>query len=71
MSEKELEKLLEGYVDSLPDGQKEKAKACKTIDELIALIKDTGMELPDALLDAAAGGRATDPGKHYRPKPID
>ena len=52
----ELNKALEGLWDSLTDEQKEKAKACKTLDELTALAGKEGVELPDELLDAVAGG---------------
>ncbi len=52
----ELEEALKGIWDSLTDEQKEKAKACRTMDELIELAGREGMELPDELLDAVAGG---------------
>ena len=42
--------------DSLTDEQKEKAKKCKTTDELLKLAAEEGVELPEELLDAAAGG---------------
>ncbi len=51
-----LEAALKGIWDSLTDEQKEKAKACKTMDELTALAGKEGIELPDELLDAVAGG---------------
>ena len=51
-----LEAALKGIWDSLTDEQKEKAKACKTLDELTALAGKEGVELPDELLDAFAGG---------------
>ncbi len=34
----------------------EKAKACKTPEELTSLLGELGVELPDELLDEAAGG---------------
>lgn len=34
----------------------EKAKACKTTEELVALAKAEGIELTDEQLDAASGG---------------
>ena len=52
----ELNKALEGLWDSLTDEQKEKAKECKSMDELTALAGREGVELPDELLDAVAGG---------------
>ena len=47
---------LKGIYDSLTDEQKEKAKACKTMDELTALAAKDGIELPDEVLDAVSGG---------------
>ena len=43
------------YEDLTPE-QMEKARACKTADELIALAKQEGMELSDDDLDAISGG---------------
>ena len=42
--------------DSLTDEQKDKAKNCKTLDELKLVAGKEGMELPDEVLDAVAGG---------------
>ena len=52
----ELNKALKDLWDSLTDEQKEKAKACKSMDELTALAARMGVELPDELLDQVAGG---------------
>ncbi len=55
MDEKEsglFAELLEG----LTDEQKEKAKACRDGKELIALLGEMGVALPDEALDAVAGG---------------
>ena len=52
----ELNKALKDLWDSLTDEQKEKAKACKSMDELTALAGRMGVELPDELLDQVAGG---------------
>lgn len=49
------EALIEIY-ENLTDEQKEKAKACKTMDELNAFAGKEGIELPDEVLDAVAGG---------------
>ncbi len=51
-----LEEALKNLWDSMTDEQKEKAKACKNMDELIALAGAEGIELPDEMLDAVAGG---------------
>jgi hypothetical protein len=48
--------LLSGVWDSLTDEQKEKAKACESVDDLIKLAGEEGIELPDEILDAVAGG---------------
>ena len=51
-----LTETLKGIWGSLTDEQKEKAKACKTLDELAALAGREGMELPDEALDMVSGG---------------
>ncbi len=51
-----LETALKGIYDHLTDEQKEKAKACKNMDEMMALAGEWGVELPDEVLDAVAGG---------------
>lgn len=56
MEDKKTAELLKGIWDSLTEKQKEKAKACKTADELVKLAASEGIELPDELLDAVAGG---------------
>ena len=56
MEEKKLNEILKGVYDSLTDEQKEKAKACKTMEELIALAGQESIELPDEIMDAVAGG---------------
>ena len=55
MDEK-MNAAIKGIYDSLTDEQKAKAKACKTMDELTLLASKEGIELPDELLDAVAGG---------------
>ena len=51
-----LNAALKGIYDSLTDEQKEKAKACTSMDEMMALAGEWGVELPDDVLDAVAGG---------------
>lgn len=53
---KNINELLKDIYDSLTDEQKEKAKECKTADELLKLAGEEGIELPDEVLDAASGG---------------
>jgi len=43
--------------EDLTPAQKEKAKACKTAEDVLALAKEEGYELSDAELDDVAGGR--------------
>ena len=55
MDDKMKEKL-KTIFDSLNDEQLERAKECKSIDELLAVVGEEGMELPDEIVDAVAGG---------------
>ena len=43
------------FEDLTPD-QQEKAKACKSVDELLAIAKEEGYELSDDELEAVSGG---------------
>ena len=52
-----LKGTLKGIYDTLTDEQKKKAKACKTMDELMEFAGKEGIELPDEMLDAVAGGK--------------
>ena len=54
--EKQLEALLNSAKDKLSGEQLEKAMACKSVEELTALLKDATAELSDDLMDAVAGG---------------
>ena len=42
--------------DDLTPEQKEKALACKTSEEILALIKEEGLELNEQELEAVSGG---------------
>ncbi|MCR5397928.1 MAG: hypothetical protein K6E68_00165 [Lachnospiraceae bacterium] len=53
---KELNDAIKEMWDSLTDEQKEKAKECKSMDELMLLAGRYGIELPDEVLVTAAGG---------------
>lgn len=74
MDSEKLNELLKGIWESLTDEQKEKAKGCKNLKELTALLGGMGVALPDELLDAVVGG-LTIRGKQVVPtprtKPID
>ncbi|MBO4915304.1 MAG: hypothetical protein J5449_08875 [Oscillospiraceae bacterium] len=52
----ELNKALEAMWESLSDEQKARAKQCRSMDELTALAGEIGVELPNEILDAVAGG---------------
>lgn len=49
MDEK-MKEAFKGIYDNLTDEQKEKVKACKSMDEMMALAGEWGVELPDACL---------------------
>ena len=48
---------LEQFIKDLPPELLEKAKQCKSTDELLALIQEEKVELPDEALEAIAGGK--------------
>ena len=56
MEENKYAKLLDGVFEKLTDEQREKALECKDADALLKMLNDEGVELPDELLDAVAGG---------------
>ena len=55
MDEK-MEQALKEFFEKLTDEQKEKAKECKTMEELMNFAGKEGLELPDELLEGVAGG---------------
>ena len=50
---------IEEYIRELPPELQEKAKACKSADELLALAGEKKIPLPDEALEAVAGGKDT------------
>ena len=54
--EEKMKEIMAVVVENLTDEQKEKAKQCTSIKELMALAGEWGVELPDEALDAVAGG---------------
>lgn len=46
--------------NDLTEEQKEKARACKTPEELVALAREEGVELSDEQLEVVAGGAWND-----------
>ena len=65
MDEK-MNELLEKVCANWTDEQKEKAKSCKTLDELTAFAGEEGIELPDEAVNAVSGGKSVS-GKYMRP----
>ena len=72
---------IKALLDSLPDEQREKAAACKSNDELFALLGELGVELSgelgvelsDELMDKIAGGGIygpRSPGHSVQPPPV-
>ncbi len=55
MDEK-MKAAMKGIYDNMSDELKEKAKQCKTMEELTALAAKEGIELPDEVVDQIAGG---------------
>ena len=60
MVNKNLREQMAELLKGLTEEQKEKAKACKTPEELMAFLGKLGAALPDELLDAVAGGVTQD-----------
>ena len=52
---------LEDYIKDLDPELQEKARACGSAEELLALAKDAGVPVPDEALAAIAGGNQQDP----------
>ena len=56
MEQSKFEKLYTEVVASLNDEQKAKAAGCKTVEDLITLAGEEGIELPDEALNSVTGG---------------
>ena len=56
MEDKNLSEQMAEVLNGLTDEQKEKANACKTFEELITLLGEMNVSLPDELMDEVAGG---------------
>ena len=56
---------LEDYIKDLDPELQEKARACGSIEELVALAKDAKVPVPDEALAAIAGGDDQDVGKCF------
>ena len=55
MNEK-MKAIMDRICENLTEEQKEKAKQCKTTEELMELAGKWGVELPDEALDHVSGG---------------
>ena len=56
MEEQKMNAYIQKIAESLTDEQKEKVKACKTVDEMMKFFGSEKIELPDEMLDAVSGG---------------
>ena len=56
MDENRMKEVIKSIYDGLTDEQKEKAKACENPDDLMKLLDEWGMELPDELVAIISGG---------------
>jgi hypothetical protein len=54
--EKKLAEMIKSISDSLSGEQREKIKACKSVDDFMKFAGEEGIELPDEMLDTVAGG---------------
>ena len=51
---------IESYIKDLAPELQEKARACGSVEELLALAKESKVPLPDEALEAIAGGNGVD-----------
>ena len=58
---------LEDYIKDLAPELQEKARACGSVEELVALAKDAKVPVPDEALAAIAGGEDPDSSICTRP----
>ncbi len=56
MENKNLREKMPEILSALTDEQKEKAKSCKTVEELLAMLNEAGVPLQDEVLDNVVGG---------------
>ena len=56
MDNEKLTAILNKIYDSMNDEQKAEARKCKSGAEFLELVQKSGIELPDELLEGAAGG---------------
>ena len=59
-----MNEKFEKYIEGLSPEMQEKARECKTKEELNAFIAENELEIPEDALDAVAGGCGTTPCDH-------
>ena len=59
--------IKDNLLKGLTKEQIEKVKSCKSLDELLELAKEEGIELTDEQLSAISGGRCNNPNKTVCP----
>ena len=60
-----MNEKLEKYLQQLSPELQQKAKECKTQEELNEFVADNDLELPDEVLDMVAGGAGCNEGTPY------
>ena len=65
MEEKKLYELVDAAVACLTEEQKKKVKNCENLYDLIDLLGESGVALPDELLNYVSGGAVRQPGPGY------
>ncbi len=66
MDEKKMNEVTKALFDRLTDEQKEKAKACNNADDLMKLLGEWDIELPDDLSAIVSGGVQLIPWNPYK-----
>ena len=61
--------ILEDHIKDLAPELQEKARACGSIEELLALARENKVPLPDEVLEAIAGGDQPDP-ENCKPRKV-
>lgn len=57
-----MDPKIDEYIQGLPEDLQEKARSCKSIDELLALAKEKKVPIPEEALEAIAGGTGQEVG---------
>ena len=65
MEEKKLYEMVDAAVACLNDEQKKRIKDCENLYDMIDLLGESGVALPDELLNFVSGGAVRQPGPGY------